>query len=133
MKKSNLVLILSLLMLALTSLPAMAAEEGLDKMVDGSLVVTRVGGVGAGLVFGTPVACVKESIKSVKDLTSSAADQVGGHEFGPAVLLVSVVTVPAGLVVGGVKGIYFGTKNALVHGFNEPFHPNSFSMGNLEE
>lgn len=131
MKKLNLVLVLALL--ASNLLPAIAGEEGLDKSVDGSLIVTRVGGVGAGLVVGTPVACIKESIKSVKDLTSHAADQVGGHEFGPSVLLVSVATVPAGLLVGGVKGVYFGTKNALVHGFNEPFHPNSFSMGDLEE
>lgn len=133
MKKSKLVLALALLMSVGNLLPAMAGEEGLDKSVDGSLMVTRVGGVGAGLMFGTPVACVKESIKSVKDLTSHAADQVGGHEFGPAVLLVSIATVPAGLMVGGVRGVYFGTKNAFVHGFNEPFHPNSFSMGNLEE
>jgi hypothetical protein len=132
-KRSKFVLVLSLLMSLGTFLPTLAAEEGLDKAVDGSLVVTRVGGLGAGLVLGTPVACIKESIKSVKDLTSSAADQVGGHESGPRVLLVGLFTVPVGLAVGGVKGVYFGTKNALVHGFNEPFHPNSFSLGTLEE
>jgi hypothetical protein len=47
--------------------------------------------------------------------------------------LASVVTAPAAVVVGGGKGVITGGKNAVIHGFNEPFAPKSFSIGNLEE
>ncbi len=38
---------------------------------------TRVGGIGAGVVVGTPIAVVRESVKSYIDLTQGAADSVG--------------------------------------------------------
>lgn len=133
MKRSKLAGALSLIMAAGIMAPALADDEGLTKAVDGSLFVTRLGGLGAGWVLGTPVSVVRHTAKSYVAMTNSAADKVGGHDFGPSVALVSLATFPAAVIIGGAKGIYGGTQNALVHGFNEPFHPDSFSLGNLEE
>lgn len=124
---------LSAVMAAGLVTPALASDDGVEKVVDGSLIVTRMGGLGAGMVIGTPVAVTRQVVKSYKDMTEKAADKVGGHEFGPSCALVSLVTVPAALVYGGATGVFYGSKNAFVHGFNEPFHPDSFSVGKLED
>lgn len=113
--------------------PALAADEGLDRVVEGSLLPTRMAGLGAGMTVGVPVAVTRQVVKSYKDITNKLADKVGGHEFGPSVALVSIVSVPAALVYGGATGTYYGSKNAFVHGFNKPFHPDSFSVGGLED
>ncbi|MBI4534206.1 MAG: hypothetical protein HY711_09715 [Candidatus Melainabacteria bacterium] len=117
--------------------PVLAKDEPLDMAVDGSLMVTRMGGVGTGLVLGPPVASVKCSVKCYKDWTPALADKVGGKlggkDSGPVVGLVSLVTLPASLACGTGQGIYYGTKNAFTHGFNEPFSPASFSLSKLEE
>ena len=111
--------------------PALADDKGggLERAVDGSLVVTRVGGVGAAAVLGTPVAVVRDVLHMYKTWTPDLADKVGGKDFAPSVALVSVATVPASLVWGGVCGTFHGTRNAVTKGFNEPFHPDSFSLG----
>lgn len=113
--------------------PVFAADDAMDKVVQGALIPTRLGGVAAGVVVGTPIAIVRESVKSYKDLTEKCADKVGGHDFGPSCLLVSFATLPAGLVVGGVKGTYYGMKNGMVEGFQTPFAHDSFSLGKMEE
>jgi hypothetical protein len=119
------------------AMPAMAEDEPLDMVTQGSLMVTRVGGIGAGVVIGTPVAVVRESFKSYVSFTQAAADKVGGKlggkDNGPVCAVVSLATLPASLVVGGAKGVYYGTKNGVCTGFNQPFHPDSYSLGNLEE
>lgn len=119
------------------SMPAMAEEEPLEMVTQGSLMVTRVGGIGAGLVIGTPVAVVRETYKTYVSYTQSAADKVGekfgGKDNGPVCAMVSLVTLPASMVVGGAKGVYYGTKNGVTGGFQQPFHPDSFSLGTLEE
>jgi len=116
-----------------TVAPAFAdSEAGLDHAVDGSLIVTRVFGMGAGLVLGTPVAVARETTKSYIDLTSGAADKVGGHDFMPSCILASFFSIPAAIVVGAGKGVYAGTKNGI-NGFNTPFAQDSFSMGSLNE
>ncbi|MCI0350986.1 MAG: hypothetical protein L0Z53_16290, partial [Acidobacteriales bacterium] len=97
MKRSNLAAALSLLLMMANISPAFAGDEPLDKAVNGSLIVTRVGGVGAGVVLGAPVAVVRETITSYIDFTGAAADKVGGKDCGPCCLLVSLVTVPASL------------------------------------
>ena len=128
--------LLALVATLAVSAPVRAADEPLDMVTQGSLMFTRVGGIGAGLVVGTPIAVVRESVKSYIDLTQGAADSVGekmgGKDSGPVCLVVSLVTLPAGLLVGGAKGLYYGTRNGVVSGFNTPFHPDSFSLGELE-
>ncbi len=134
MKSSNLALALASLLAFGTLAPAFADDNtGLDKAVNGSLIVTRVGGLGAAMVVGMPIAIVRETTRSYRGLTNSAADKVGGKDFGPSCLLVSLITAPAALVVGGAKGTYIGSRNAVTHGFNDPFNSESFSVGKLEE
>ncbi|GEM_PF-466299 len=133
-KRSNLTAAVSLALMLANMAPAFSKDDegALDKAVDGSLIVTRVGGVGAGLVLGTPVAVVRETISSYIGLTGAAADKVGGKiggkDSGIACGVVSLVTVPAALVVGGAKGLFYGSKNGMMKGFNNPFSPASFSL-----
>lgn len=119
------------------SSPAMAAdEEPMEMVTQGSLIVTRTAGLGAGVVVGTPVAIVRQTYKNYVSFTQSAADKVGekmgGKDSGPVCAVCSLVTLPASMVVGGAQGVYYGVKNGVVSGFNQPFHPDSFSMGELE-
>ncbi|MCC7528018.1 MAG: hypothetical protein IT342_05820, partial [Candidatus Melainabacteria bacterium] len=78
---------LSAVMAAGLVTPALASDDGVEKVVDGSLIVTRMGGLGAGMVIGCPVAVTRQVVKSYKDLTEKCADKVGGHEFGPSCAL----------------------------------------------
>ncbi|MGH9553585.1 MAG: hypothetical protein ACRD3W_29660 [Terriglobales bacterium] len=123
----------SILMAVGTVLPALAEDGGLDKAVDGSLIVNRIGGVGAGLVIGAPISVTRHIAKSYVSITKTVADKVGGHEFGPSCLLASFVSIPAALVVGTAKGLYGGTKTGVTKGFAEPFNPETFSTGKSEE
>lgn len=129
----NLVALVALsIALGITAGPVSAADSassGLERAVDGSLIVTRVGGVGASLVLGTPVAIVRDTLHHYKTWTPDLADKVGGKDFGPSMGLVSLATVPASMVWGSVTGTFHGSKNAFEHGFNEPFSPKSFSLG----
>lgn len=112
--------------------PALAADSekgGLEKAVDGGLVVTRVGGLGASLVVGTPVAIVRDTLHHYTTWTPDLADKMGSKDCGPSMAVASLATVPASLVWGTVTGTFHGSKNAFVHGFNEPFSPKSFSLG----
>ncbi len=134
MKSSKLALALSALLAMGSLAPAFAGDDsGVDKAANASLIVTRIGGLGAGMVVGAPIAVTRETIRSYRGLTESAADKIGGKDFGPSCLLVSLVTLPASLVVGGAKGTYIGSRNAFKHGFNDPFNSESFSVGKLEE
>lgn len=129
MKRMELAALAALMSLGMVA-PAMAADDdALDKVVGGSLWVTRLGGAGAGTVLGTPVAAGRQMYKAYTDWTPALADKVGGKDFGPACGLVSLVTLPAAVVWGGVTGPYYGAKNGIVHGFNEPFTHQSFSLG----
>jgi hypothetical protein len=116
--------------LGITAAPVNAADkDGLDRAVDGSLIVTRVGGVGAGLAVGTPVAIVRDVLHMYSTWTPALADHVGVKDFAPSLALVSIATVPASLVWGGLTGTFHGGRNAFTKGFETPFHPNSFSLG----
>lgn len=121
-------------------LPAFAGDssnEGLDRAVDGSQTVLRGAGLGLGIVFGIPIAIVRQTKKSYVSMTNAGADKVGGKmggkDNGPTCAVVSLVTLPAAMVVGTAKGTYMGTQNALVHGWNEPFTHDSFSTGEMDK
>ena len=134
MKKSNFAWALSLCMAFGTFAPAFAdSDEGLDMAVQGSLLPIRIAGVGTGLLVGCPIAVLRETTKSYVHYTEGAADKVGGHALLPACILASFFSAPASLVVGPAKGMYAGTKNGFVHGFDKPFTPQSVSLGNMEE
>lgn len=126
--KKSLIAALSILTMAGTVAPAFAGDDdSLDKVINGSMMITRVGGLGTGIVIGTPVAVTRRTVTTYKTWTNDLADKAGGHEFGPSVALVSLVTAPAALVWGGLTGAFYGTKNAVTH-FNEPFSANTFSV-----
>lgn len=103
-------------------------DGGLGKAVGGVEWVTRAGGVGAGTAAGTPVAVVRQTYKAYTGWTPALADKVGGKDFFPSVVLVSVLTAPAAVVWGGVTGPYYGIKNGFNHGFNNPFTKESFCL-----
>lgn len=135
MKKQILSMAMAVLATGATFAPAFAADSksGADTANDVAMVPVRLCGVAAGVVIGTPIAIVRESHKSYMDLTGAGAEQIHGKDCGPACLLVSIVTLPAGLVLGTVKGGYYGLKNGVMKGFDAPFNAESFSTGKLEE
>lgn len=136
MKTRKLGAALALMAVIGMSGPAMAADEPLEQVTQGSLMVTRAGGMGAAMVLGTPVAVVRDTVSSYIKFTETAADKVGepigGKDNGPVCATVSLVTLPAALVYGLFAGTYHGTKNAVVTGFQQPFHPDSFSLGEMD-
>jgi hypothetical protein len=130
-KSSKLALLMTLCM---TAAPAFAAgtdtsdDTPLGKVVQATLLPTRVAGLGAGCVVGTPVATTREIVKSYLSFTPQVADKIGGKDFAPSCVVATVFTAPAAVLVGTALGIYHGNKNGIVHGFNEPFSPASFSV-----
>lgn len=104
-------------------------NNGLEQAVGGCEWVTRIGGVAAGTVGGTPIAIVRQTFNAYKDWTPEVADKVHGKDCGPCCALVSLVTLPAACVWGGVTGPYYGIKNGFNHGFNNPFTHQSFCLG----
>ncbi len=130
-KRSMFATTLALVALLGAVAPSFAKGEssGLEEAVGGAEWVTRIGGVGAGTVVGTPVAMVRQTVSAYQDWTPKLADKVGGKDFGPSAMLVSVVTLPAAVVWGGATGPYYGIKNGFNHGFNNPFTHQSFCLG----
>jgi hypothetical protein len=126
-KTSKLVAALALVLSAGIA-PAFAADEPLQQAVDSALVVTRVGGMGAGVAVGIPVATIRQTRKTYVNMTNGLSDKMGGHECGPCVLGASIFTLPAALVVGPATGAYYGMKNGVQQGWAKPFNPDSFSM-----
>ena len=132
MSKTKIAGLLSALCAVSMVAPAMAASGGddaLDKVVQVSEFPVRVAGVGVGIVLGTPVAILRQSVHSYNQMTNPAADKIGGHDCGLSVGAASLVTLPASLVKGTVLGSYYGVKNGMVDGFGTPFNTTSFSMG----
>ena len=133
MKKQIMSLALAALSTGLSVAPAFAADDNLDCVTSISMMPVRLGGVATGVVIGTPVAVARESYKSFLDLTGAGAEQIHAKDCAPACLLVSVFTLPASLVLGTVKGSYYGVKNGVLKGFSTPFNSESISMGTLDE
>lgn len=137
MNRSKMAGLLSLCLAAGMVIPAMAKgdkddNDMLHNSVQGAMVIPRAAGVGAALVVGTPIAIVRTTFDAWGDTTGKAADHVGGKDCGPCNLLASVYTVPLSMVIGATKGTYRGAANAF-SGFNKPFTPSTFSMGDLKD
>lgn len=111
-----------------TAMPVMADNEPLDKVVGCSLIPVRLAGVAVGVVGGTPVAALRQSLKAYKDWTPGMADHVGGKDFGPSMGACSLFTIPGALVWGGLTGPYYGIKNGVTDGWSNPFTHQSFCM-----
>ncbi len=129
MKKLALVL-LSLAMTAGMTAPAFASSSDnspLSKVVQVYLFPVRVVAAGVGCVVGIPVAAVRDTYTQYVSMTTTCADKVGGHECGPSCLGVSLVTVPAAILIGSARGVYYGGYNGIM-GYNAPYAPSSFSV-----
>ena len=62
--------------------------------------------------------------------TASTVAPAGADDKGDSGAIDTVVTLPAGVVLGGVKGSScYGIKNGIVDGFQTPFAVDSFSLG----
>lgn len=132
MSKTKIAGLLSALCAASMVAPAMAASgdsDAMDKVMQVSEFPVRVAGVGTGIVLGTPVAILRQSVHSYMQMTNPVADKIGGHDCGLSCGAASLVTIPASLVKGTVLGSYYGVKNGMVDGFSTPFNTSSFSLG----
>lgn len=132
MNKKVMGLALSLVAALGASAPAFAADDNLDKVVSVVLIPTRIVGAVGGTLVGVPVGMVRHTHKRYLGYTSTAADKIHGKENGPANALVSFVTLPASMVVGGAEGTYYGVKNGATKGFNAPFTFDSAGFGELD-
>lgn len=112
-------------------LPA-CADEPSAMLKNTAMLPVRTLGLGAGLVLGTPVAVVRQTAERSIGFTGTFADKIGGKDSLPPVLFASVLGVPFGVLCGSSEGLYFGGKNAIVHGTQHPFSKESFSLGELE-
>ncbi len=133
MKKTKLSALFALCLAITTFAPAMAdGDENLQKVVYAELLITRTGGAGVAFVVGTPICATRRMVSRYKSFTQTAADKVGGKiggkDSGPACAVVSLVTIPAAILVGTGEGIYYSGKNSYSHGFNEPYSAASFSV-----
>ena len=137
LSRGPLALGLSLLVLFLPAAfalaTAQAAADNLDTVTQISVLPARLGGVAAGVIVGTPLAVVRESYKSYLDLTGAGAEQIHAKDCAPVCLLISAITLPAGVVLGSFRGGFYGVKNGVVRGFQTPFNSRSFSLGELDE
>ena len=126
-------LLLSALSLALlSSITTLSAQADGGMMKNVAMFPVKVLGVGCGEVIGVPMATIRKCSMRYKSYTDNMADKIGGKECMPPVVFASVLTIPAGLVVGTGEGVFYGTKNAINHGFDKPFSEDSFSLGELE-
>ncbi len=129
--------IFSLVLCQVTPSFAESSSEPMDMIGNTAAIPTRVSGVAAGMLLGCPIAALRYSLKNYVNYTEVSADKVGskigGKDNGPTCAVVSLATLPAGVVVGSLQGVYYGTKNAFTHGFNEPFNADSFTLGSLDE
>lgn len=123
---------LTLLAVSFASLAPARADEPKEMLKNTAMFPVKALAVSAGLVFGTPVAVVRQTTERSKGITSAFADEIGGKDSLPPVLFASLLGVPFGVLVGTGEGVYFGGKNAIEHGVEKPFSKDSFSLGELE-
>ncbi len=116
----------------MTTLPAMASDSVNDMAKNAALFPVKVVGVGSAVVVGTPIAVTRQVAVRIREYTGTFADNIGGKEDFPPNLFASFLSVPFGTIVGTAEGLYYGPKNAVVHGVEKPFSVASFSLGEME-
>lgn len=84
--------------------------------------------IGAGTVVGIPVAITRRASSRSIEYTQSFADQIGGHEHIIPSFFAMTMGVPFGCLVGTGEGVFYGGRNAIVHGSEKPFGLASFSL-----
>jgi len=125
--KYSAILAIAALVFGSAAAPA-SADEPKEMLKTTAMFPVRTLGVGAGLVLGTPIAVTRQVAEQTIGITGTFADKIGGKEHLPPVLFASILGVPFGVLTGSAEGVYFGGKNAIVHGSEKPFGKESFSL-----
>lgn len=132
--KKSLSALLALALTATLSAPAQA-ESAKDMAVNAAWFPVKAVVIGTGMVVGIPVAITRRASSRSIEYTQNFADNIGGKDHIPPMVIASVMGVPFGLLVGTGEGVYFGGKNAITSGSGEkPFSLETFSLqgGDLE-
>lgn len=132
MKNLKAILAVALGVGVTTTLPAMASDSVNDMAKNTALFPVKVVAVGSAMAVGTPIAVTRQVAVRIREYTGTFADNIGGKEDFPPNLFASFLSVPFGTIVGTAEGLYYGPKNAVVHGVEKPFSVDSFSLGDME-
>ena len=115
----------------ISTLPAQADSVG-DMAKNSAMLPLKAVAVGSAAVVGTPIAVTRQVAVRIREFTGTFADNIGGKEDFPPNLFASFASVPFGTIVGVAEGLYYGPKNAVVHGVEKPFSQSSFSLGEID-
>ena len=107
--------------------PAMA-DEAKSMAKAAVLLPVRAASVASGLAVGIPVAIVRRASNRCIEFSGSFADNIGGKEHIPPMMMGAVLGMPFGLIVGTGEGCYYGGKNAFSNCVEKPFSKASFSL-----
>ncbi len=103
--------------------PAFAGD---NPMMQVFMFPVKVVAFGTSAVVGTPIAIVRTSAKN----TCKSNKDMGGEGSVVKTGLLSVVSLPLGIVTGTLEGGYYGLSNASMH-TDKPFCKDAFSLGEL--
>ena len=131
MKNQKALLAASLLISAFAALPAQADSVN-DMAKNTAMFPLKAVAIGSAAVVGTPIAVTRQVAVRIREFTGTFADNIGGKEDFPPNLFASIASVPFGTIVGVGEGLYYGPKNALVHGLDKPFSQASFSLAEID-
>lgn len=131
MKNLKALFAAGLLISVVSALPARADSVN-DMAKNSAMFPLKALAVGSAAAVGTPIAVTRQVCVRIREFTGTFADQMGGKEDFPPNLFASFLSVPFGTIVGAAEGLYYGPKNAVVHGVEKPFSQDSFSLGEID-
>lgn len=130
----NLKALLAAGILASVLLQAPARADSVNDMAKNTAMFPlKILAVGSAAAVGTPIAVTRQVAVRIREFTGTFADKIGGKEDFPPNLFASVLSIPFGTLVGAAEGLYYGPRNAVVHGVEKPFSQASFSLGDMDE
>lgn len=130
MKNLKALFAAGLMISVMSALPARADSVN-DMAKNTAMFPVKVLAVGTAAAVGTPIAVTRQVAVRIREFTGEFADKIGGKEDFPPNLFASVLSIPFGTLVGAAEGMYYGPKNAVVHGVEKPFSQDSFSLGDI--
>lgn len=131
MKNLNLLFAAGVIASVVSALPAQADSVN-DMAKNSAMFPLKAVAIGSAAVVGTPIAVTRQVAVRIREFTGTFADNIGGKEDFPPNLFASFLSVPFGTIVGSAEGLYYGPKNAVVHGVEKPFSQASFSLGEID-
>lgn len=118
-------------LLLISSLQAPCFAQSAQEMAKGyAMFPVKALAMGAGAVVGIPVAIVRRASSRSIEYTQNFADyeQMGGHENIVPSAFAMIPAIPMGILVGTGEGIFYGSKNAISNGYENPFSLATFSL-----